>query len=113
MAKTFCLYCNEEHEYYEWKNKKWLMPDGTTKDGWVCGKWTRVKGKTEWVDETTKEQRKEYFNSTLQPYREGQLSKEYLEAHGTKGIKPTQSQIKNAKHTWKDLDGWSTREKSK
>lgn len=114
MARMYCLYCQEEHEHYEWKNRSnWDMPDGSTKDGWVCGKHVKVRGKVEWTTDEVKEQRKEYFNSTLQPYREGVLSSEYLEAHGTKAINPTAKDIKKAKPVWKDLDGWSNRSKSK
>lgn len=110
MAKQFCLYCDEEHDYYEWKYKTWSV-DGKDKQGWVCGKHTRVHY-PEFIGEAAKEDRKKYFKSALQPYRSGVLSKEYIDAHGTKGIKATQKQIRNAKNVWSDLSGWSQRDKS-
>lgn len=47
-----------------------------------------------------KDSRKEYAKSIVQPFREGELSKEYLQAHGTKGISVTDKQVKNAKNVW-------------
>lgn len=49
-----------------------------------------------------KDERKSYGKSIVQPYRSGVLSKEYLEAHGTKGINPTKEEIKKAKNVWKE-----------
>lgn len=54
----------------------------------------------EFTSENIKSQRKEYAKSIVQPYRSGQLSKEYLEVHGTKNIKPTQEEVKKAKYVW-------------
>jgi hypothetical protein len=65
------------------------------------------------VPNEIKEQRREYFGSILQPYREGELSREYVERYGTKGIKATPEQVKKAKYTWKDLSGWHDRHKSR
>lgn len=56
----------------------------------------------EFTSESIKSQRKEYGKSIVQPYRSGQLSKEYLDAHGTKGINPTAKEIKNAKPVWSE-----------
>ena len=47
-----------------------------------------------------KDSRKEYAKSIIQPFRDGELSKEYLDAHGTKGISVTDKQVKNAKKVW-------------
>lgn len=104
MAKTFCLYCNKTHDFYEWKYRHWPMPDGTEKEGWVCGKWVKISY-PEFTTDSIKEDRKKYFKSTLQPYRDGQLSKEYVEAHGTKRINARPDEIRNAKEVWKDLSG--------
>ncbi len=75
-------------------------------------KYKRIGKSIEIVDESTKEDRKKYFKSLLQPYRRGQLSREYIEAHGTKGINPTPEEVRKSKHVWKDLKGWRTRNKS-
>ena len=110
MAKQYCLYCREKHEYHSWKYKRWPTEDGEV-EGWVCGKHTKVSY-PEFTSENIKDERKKFFKSITQPYREGQLSKEYLEAHGTKGINPTDEQIRKAKYTWKGLPGWRHRNKS-
>jgi len=112
MSQAFCLYCNKKHDFYEWKHKKWPMPDGTEKEGWVCGKHTKV-GYHEFTTEQIKEDRLKFFNSSLQPYRDGELSREYVEAHGTKGIKASPEQIRKAKNVWTDLSGWRNRDKSR
>jgi len=57
----------------------------------------------ETVEVTTqeiKDSRVKYKNEIIQPYREGQLSKEYIKQYGTKGVKATKQEIKNAKNVW-------------
>lgn len=56
----------------------------------------------EFTSEKIKRDRKEFGKSIIQPYRGGVLSKEYLEAHGTKNIKPTTKEVRNAKYVWKE-----------
>ncbi len=51
--------------------------------------------------ESIKQQRREFAPDMLQPWREGQLSKEYLDKHGTENIKVTPEEVKNAKNVWK------------
>lgn len=67
----------------------------------------------EFTTESIRTGRREYFNSVIQPYRSGELSKEYLEHFGTKGIKPTKKEISEASYVWKDTQGWENRGKSK
>jgi len=67
----------------------------------------------EFTTDSIKGQRSEYRKDILQPYRDGVLSKEYLEEYGTQGIKPSKEAIKNAKYTYKDTPGWWRRNKSK
>lgn len=47
-----------------------------------------------------KQQRQEYAKSIVQPWRDGYLSKEYLDVHGTKGIKVTPEEVKSAQNVW-------------
>lgn len=54
----------------------------------------------ELTTEAIKKDRKTYGKSIVQPYRGGVLSKEYLDAHGTKGINPTPQEIKKARNVW-------------
>jgi hypothetical protein len=66
-----------------------------------------IKDRTyEFVPDHIKEERVEYRNQTVQPFRNGQLSKEYVELYGTKYIEVTQEEVKNAKYVWdRDLPG--------
>lgn len=58
-------------------------------------------GTVEMVGDSIKNERVEFASSIVQPRnRYGELSKEYLEAHGTKGIKTTPEEVKNAKYIW-------------
>jgi hypothetical protein len=111
MSKLFCVVCNKETEYYEWTHKKWELATGII-EGWGCGRHQRVSY-PEFVPDSLKEDRKKHFRAILQPFRGGEVSKEYIEAHGTKHIKATPQQIAKAKYVWKDLPGWSYRNKSK
>ena len=94
-----CLGCKKEHEDVNWifKNK-----------GWYCTKY-HLPSKIDIVPSDMKDEREKHFNAVIQPYRSGELSREYIEAHGTKGIDVTKQQAKKAKHTWKDLRGWHNR----
>ena|SRR3990167_2128176 len=52
----------------------------------------------------TKQQRKEYAKSMLQPYVNGVLSKEFIEAWGTSKLEGVgKEEIKKAKYTYKDM----------
>jgi hypothetical protein len=50
--------------------------------------------------EDIKTDRKVYKKDILQPFREGVLSKEYVEAYGAQGINVTPDEVKNAKSVW-------------
>jgi hypothetical protein len=56
----------------------------------------------EFVPDYIKNQRKEFAKDIVQPFRKGELSKEYIELYGTKRLKGvSQKEIKNAKNVWK------------
>lgn len=59
----------------------------------------------EMAGEDIKRQRKEYAKSIIQPFRDGKVSKEYIEAYGPKYIKVTDKERKQAKHTLTDIYG--------
>lgn len=67
----------------------------------------------EFVPDRIKQDRNENYTSTIQAYRGNTLSKEYLEAYGTKFIKPSKQDIKNAKYVWKDTLNWQNRDKTR
>ena len=50
----------------------------------------------EFTSDSIKEDRKEYKKDIIQPFREGEVSKEYIEQYGTQGINVTQEEVKKA-----------------
>lgn len=63
----------------------------------------------EFTSDAIKEGRKKYFKSIIQKYRDGQLSKEFIDAYPERakamvkeGIH-TEKEIKNAKNVWGDI----------
>lgn len=99
----FCKGCEKVHSDRAWKFNK----------GWYCTKFFRPSNHSEYIPDRIRDDRKEYFNSTIQPFRDGRLSKEYVELHGTEGVHATQEEADNAKYLWSDLDGFNTRHNSK
>jgi len=87
----------ETRDYRVWKCPK-------------CGevyKGNRHKGVLEFTTDAIREGRKQYRKELLQPYRQGEISKEYLDAYPKnrdgmlrEGIL-TKKQVKNAKEVWK------------
>lgn len=57
----------------------------------------------EFVPDSLKQSRKEYAKDILQSSRDGVLSQERLDAYGTRGLKVTPEQIKNARYIWNDI----------
>lgn len=57
----------------------------------------------EFVPDRIKEQYKSHKDQTIQPFRNGQLSKEYVDLYGTKYINATEEEVKNAKNVWGEL----------
>lgn len=73
----------------------------------------RLSIPTEFTTDSIREGRREYRADSLQPFRDGILSKEYLDTYGTLGIKPTKEELKNAKNVYGDLKGIENIEKTK
>lgn len=63
-------------------------------------KYSKPKQTVEITTEEIREARVEHKDEIVQPWRGGVLSKEYLRANGTAGIKATPQEIKNAKNVW-------------
>lgn len=70
-----------------------------------CQNKTTIKPnqKQELTTDGIKDDRKKFKGDIVQPFRNGQLSKEYVDSVGTKYIKVTPEEVKNAKPVW-DLD---------
>src|SRR3984957_1556884 len=75
-----------------------------------CQNKTTIKPspKQELTTDAIKNDRKEFRKDIVQPFRNGQLSKEYVESVGTKYIKVTDEEVKAAKPVWDDLDYYSS-----
>lgn len=58
----------------------------------------------EFVTENIKEERKRFAKDILQPFRAGELSKEYVEKWGTKHLKVTPEEVKKSKNVWSELE---------
>lgn len=65
-----------------------------------CQTTTSTPKATEIIPNRLKEDRKAYHDYTIQPFREGRLSKEYVDKYGTKHIKVTEKEVKNARRVW-------------
>ena len=112
MKKIYCVKCQKKHTNpWGWTYRKWS--DGV--EGWGC------RNKTfnyEFTKESIKEDRKKYFKSALQPYRDGEFSREFKEAYPDiskdmvkEGV-ITRKQHDRARDVWKDLPGYNNRRKS-
>lgn len=65
-------------------------------------KWKPVK--YEFMPERIKNERVKYFKDMVQPWRQGEASREYIEQHPDKAKKMfSESEIKKSKYVWKDL----------
>lgn len=60
------------------------------------------KKQVEFTSRSIKDQRKEFKDHLIQPFRKGILSKEYVDKYGTKGIKVSDQEVKKAKNVWTD-----------
>ena len=58
----------------------------------------------EFAQESVKQSRKEYADDLIQSSRDGVLSRERLDKYGTRGLKVTEEQIKNARYVWDDRE---------
>ena len=53
-------------------------------------------GYVEFTSEDIKQQRVDYADDILQPYRSGEVSKKYIQKYGTKGIEVSEKEVKKA-----------------
>lgn len=70
-------------------------------------------GHPEFTTDSIRDQRREFRKDTIQPFRSGVVSKEYIEEYGTSGLNIDKKHIDNAEYVWKDLSNWHDRDKSK
>jgi len=60
----------------------------------------KLSKQIEFTSQDIKDQRKQFANDIIQPFREGHVSKEYVEVYGTKHIDVSKNELKNLKNTW-------------
>lgn len=78
MVKMFCVRCNKEHDSdYNWKNRVWDVKEGKI-EGWGC---TRSISPATIVNETLANDRKKYAREILQPFKGGELNKEFAKEY--------------------------------
>lgn len=106
--REMCVLCHRNHESSNWKYGEYVTVEGK-KWGWFCGKYFK-SSTPEFVPQRIKDDRKANAKSLLQPWRNGELSREYLDTYGNGRIKATDKEIKSAKKTWSDVlpSGWES-----
>lgn len=68
----------------------------------------------EMVPDTIKDDRKKYFKDIVQPYRSGEVSKEFIELYPKQSKQMfTPREISRAKYVWRDLPGHAHFKKSR
>jgi hypothetical protein len=106
--KRFCSTCNKEHTAMEWyplftygvkKPTSWNCPRYLDPN-YVCKR--GPKSKPEFIPESMREDRKENAKSMIQPWREGEVSAEFIQAYPKQANKMfTQEERMKAKEVWK------------
>jgi len=94
-----CFNCNQDFE----RGK--FSPDR----GWICEDCLgyKIKGHNDWVPQRIKDDRQKFKRDLIQPYREGEFSKEFKEAYPSQAKEMlksgtiTKDQYKGAKEVWK------------
>ena len=103
---NLCIFCNQE--VTKGRCKEWDTEAGKVY-GWACEGCTGMVHYGEFTTDAIKTDRKKYKKELLQPFRQGQISKEYLDAYPkqAKGmIKEgiiTKKQAKQSKEVWKGV----------
>lgn len=108
MSVSKCVGCNKKHSDFNWTYTTYEDEYGQKKNGWFCTKWIKPSGSKEWVPDRIKDERLKYRKDIVQPFRDGQLSKEYVDTYGTRGLHGvTKDDVKKAKPVWTDTKEWS------
>jgi hypothetical protein len=105
MSISFCVFCQKKHDDFAWKTIDY-EENGVKKWGWFCRKAFKPSPDPERIPERIKDDRKAFAKSMLQPFREGEPSREFIEAYPDQARKTfTPKEIANAKNVWKDVIG--------
>jgi len=70
-----------------------------------CSSWQSAN--PEFVPESIKDDRRKYLKDIVQPFRNGELSKEFVESNPKEAKRyASDKEISKAKYVWKDLPSW-------
>ena len=115
MEKVKCLVCGISEAIND--KQLGILPCKKCRDRQA--NFPKPNTQVEFTSKNIKEGRKEYFKSTIQRYRNGQLSKEFVEAYPERaksmveqGIH-TEKEIKQAKNVWSDISPMGGIERTK
>lgn len=100
----YCVKCRKRHSHYSWVNRNYVV-NGVKKSGWFCGESTQIV-----LIDALSDQRRTHKKDTVQPFRSGELSKEFVDLHGTEGINVSDKEAKSAKRVWFDTPGWRNKD---
>jgi hypothetical protein len=102
---TFCTACNKEHEDVGWRFTSYTIEqDGQEikKSGWFCETSSgRKVSYPEFVPNRIKEDRKKYAKDLIQPFRDGVMSQEFIDAYPQQAKKYPKDLVSKAKNVWK------------
>jgi hypothetical protein len=109
MAKFDCAGCEKKHDDWAWRNTTYTFEEGD-RSGWFCTKWQKPTPTAERIPDSIKADRIKYANDMVQPYRQGQPSREYIKLYPKQAKNTfTASERKKAKNVWGDIKGIDTR----
>jgi hypothetical protein len=101
MSKNYCVVCGCERDDLNWKHRDW---GGV--EGWGCSKHFHATPHIK-IPERIRDDAKKYAKDIIQPFREGNLSREFVDNYPdqVKGMVKegsiTQKEVEKAKEVWK------------
>lgn len=98
----YCFLCRKTHEASGWRT----IDVGDSAIHWACEKYGKITYK-EFVPQRVVEERKAYAKDTVQPWRAGEPSREFIETYPKRAAKMfTPKELRKARPTWKGEPGW-------
>lgn len=99
----YCVGCGAKHDHYNWKYKEYEDREGRLERGWFCGRYFKPTIK-EWISDRIKQDRNDHFEDIVQPWRDGEPSREYIDKYPHRAKKMfTDKERKRAKPVWSDI----------
>jgi len=103
--RVFCQGCQREHSDFNWKFKDYIDKEGRRKSGWFCRQYFKPTA-FEWVPDRIKEDRVEHAHDIVQPWREGEPSREFIKLYPDRAKKTfTEKEMRGARDVWRDVKG--------